>query len=184
MRRIFDTMYAIGGTLAAVCLVLIGILIGSAIVARWFGILVPSADDLAGYCMAASAFLGLAPTLRAGRHIRVTVLVSMLGDKPRRIAEVLAILVGIALFAMLAYNTTIQNVIAYRNGEMSTGILPIPIWLPQIGMTVGVIMMLIALIDELVEVARGITPPSEIEAELAVLEQYDTPHGQNGRRQS
>ena len=167
MRRIFDAMYVISGTLAAMFLVLIGILIGSAIVGRWFGILVPSADDMAGYCMSASVFLGLAPTLRAGGHIRVTLLINMLGRKPRHVAEALAILVGIALFAILAYNTAIQNMTAYKNGEMSTGILPIPIWLPQIGMTVGVIMMLIALIDKFIDVVRGRTPPSEVDTGIA-----------------
>lgn len=155
MRRILDALYAISAGLAALFLVMIAVLIGSAIVGRWFGVLVPSADDFAGYCMAASAFLGLAPTLRTGGHIRIAMLLAVLGPRSSRFAESIAILVGIALFAMLAYNTTLQNFIAYQNQEMSTGIVPIPVWVPQLGMTIGVIIMLVALVDELLRVLRG-----------------------------
>lgn len=159
MRRILDALYGISAGLAALFLVLIAVLIGSAIVGRWFGVLVPSADDIAGYCMAASAFLGLAPTLRTGGHIRIAMLLAVLGPRSSRLAESFAILVGIALFAMLAYNSTLQNVLAYQNGEMSTGIVPIPVWVPQLGMTVGVIVMLIALVDELVRVLKNGSAP-------------------------
>jgi TRAP-type C4-dicarboxylate transport system permease small subunit len=175
MRRILDNLYRISAALATTFLVLIAVLIGSGIVGRWFGILVPSADDIAGYCMAASAFLGLAPTLRAGGHIRVSVLLSALGRSSSRVAESIAVMAGIALFAMLAFNTTLQNIAAYRNGEMSTGIVPIPIWLPQLGMTLGVIMMLVALIDELVGVMKGREAAKHGDPELAAaLHSIDT----------
>jgi TRAP-type C4-dicarboxylate transport system permease small subunit len=176
MRRVLDAMYQICTGLAATFLVLIALLIGSAIVGRWFGILVPSADDIAGYCMAASAFLGLAPTLRAGGHIRVSVLLGALGRRSSRIVESIAVLAGIALVAMLVYNTALQNITAYLNGEMSTGIVPIPIWLPQLGMTFGMIMMLVALIDELVGVVKGRDASKHGDPELAAaLQQLNEP---------
>jgi nitrate reductase gamma subunit len=40
----------------------------------------------AGFAMAASAFLGLAPALRSGAHIRVTLLIGFLPPGPRRLA--------------------------------------------------------------------------------------------------
>ncbi|MEI8632394.1 TRAP transporter small permease subunit [Vibrio sp. PP-XX7] len=41
-------------------------------VGRWFGVIIPSSDDFAGFLLAASSFLGLAYTFRAGGHIRVS----------------------------------------------------------------------------------------------------------------
>ncbi len=171
MRSVLDGMYRVSAGLAAAFLVLIAVLIGSAIVGRWFGVLVPSADDIAGYCMAASAFLGLAPTLHAGGHIRVTVLLTALGPRARVVAESAAVLVGIALFGMLAFNTTRQNISAFLDSEMSTGIVPIPIWVPQCGMTLGVVMMLVALLDEFVRVATGKGGAAYADPELAAAMQ-------------
>jgi hypothetical protein len=43
-----------------------------------------SADEFAGYCMGASAFLGLADALRSGDHIRVTLVADRLAPRARR----------------------------------------------------------------------------------------------------
>jgi hypothetical protein len=39
--------------------------------------------------------------------------------------------------------------------DLSTGVLIIPLWIPQLGMAVGLVILLIAILDELVHVAGG-----------------------------
>lgn len=46
------------------------------------------ADAYAGYCMAASAFLALATTLRRGEHIRVTLIINRLSPAAYRWLDV------------------------------------------------------------------------------------------------
>src|SRR5262245_17355917 len=72
MRTCLDALYSGCGALAAIFLALIAALVVAQVGGRMAGVLVPGADDLAGYALTASSFLALAPTLRAGIHIRVT----------------------------------------------------------------------------------------------------------------
>ena len=78
MRALLDGLYRLCGILAGIFLVLIAVIILAQIGSRELNISLPSTDDLAGFTMAASAFLGLAPTLRSGAHIRVTLLIGFL----------------------------------------------------------------------------------------------------------
>ncbi|MDZ7810156.1 MAG: TRAP transporter small permease subunit [Arhodomonas sp.] len=55
---------------AALCLAAIAVLILAQTVGRVLGFSVPSANELAGFCVAASTFLALAHTLNHGGHIR------------------------------------------------------------------------------------------------------------------
>jgi len=41
---------------------------------------------------------------------------------------------------------------------MAQGLLPIPIWIPQSSFAVGAILLFVAVVDELVVVARGGRP--------------------------
>ncbi len=168
MRRLLDGLYRLSAALATMFLVLIAVLISAQIVGRWLNILIPSADDIAGYCMAASAFLGLAPTLRAGAHIRIGLVSDLLGARGRQLLQSATALLGVTLFAMLAYHTVSQNVWTFRNGDMSTGILAIPVWLPQLGMSAGILIMLVALVDTLLETLAG-RPLAEAETKEETL---------------
>ena len=75
VRPALDGLYRLSAGLAAFCLAAIAALVVIQVTGRLLGILVPGADDLAGYALMASTFLALASTLRAGVHIRVTLLV-------------------------------------------------------------------------------------------------------------
>ena len=46
-------------------------------------------------------------------------------------------------------------------GDMSQGVVLVPMWIPQIGYSAGLIILLIAFVDELIHVARGNPPRYE-----------------------
>jgi TRAP-type C4-dicarboxylate transport system permease small subunit len=46
-------------------------------------------------------------------------------------------------------------------GDVSTGMITIPLWVPQLTMALGAILLEIALIEELVSVVRGREPRYE-----------------------
>ena len=84
MRRALDLLYRTCGGLAAMFLAAIAILILTQVVARLTGFFLPAASDFAGFCLAASSFLALAYTFRAGTHIRVVLLLQRLPAAWRR----------------------------------------------------------------------------------------------------
>jgi len=155
-------LYAGGAVLAAVFLVAIAALTLFQVVGRLVGAAVPDAGELAGYAMAAAIFLSLAHTFRSGGHIRVNLLLTHVRPGLRRALETWCIaalaLLG-ALFAWFAVGMVIDS---YTMGDVSTGMLSVPLWIPQIGMAVGAILFEIAVLEEFVHVVlRGREPRYE-----------------------
>jgi len=158
MRKILDKLYLGSGMLAGLFIILITIMILAQIVGRWFGMVIPSTEDFAGFFLAATTFLALAYTFRMGGHIRVTILVHLLKGKLQRFALALALLVFIV---MIAYGVYYTGAFAYESWsfhELSQGYIAVPLWIPQLAMVVGLAIFLIALIDDLILVLSGNTP--------------------------
>lgn len=155
MRTALSFLYRATEILGAVFLVLIGVLIITQVGSRLIGHPVQGADELSGYCMAASFFLMLGPALRRGAHIRVAVLIDRLGYKNRRRMEVICLLFATALSAFFAWSWLRMTYQSYDYGDLDQGILPIPLWIPQTAMGVGIVVLVIALADDLLAVLQG-----------------------------
>ena len=164
MRKLLDWLYTGSGVLAGVFLILIAALSLAQICGRVLGFDAYSFDDFAGFCMAASSFLGLAHTYRRNEHIRVAILIDRLGGGRRRALELLCLAASTFLIAYFAWYAADMVLFSYQNNDVSQGLVAVPLWLPQSGMALGLAIMTIALLEDLVTViARG--TPSYIVAE-------------------
>lgn len=144
--------------LAALCLIIIATLIILQITGRLLGFIIPSADDIAGYCMAASIFLALADTLRSGGHIRVTMFISWLPAPLLKIVEILNVSIGVLFTGYFAWYAILMVWQTHQFGEISQGYLPIPLWLPQSMMAFGLFVLFVAFVEEWIRVIRGLPP--------------------------
>jgi len=158
MRRFLDALYRGFGALAAVFLALIAALVVAQVGGRLVGVLVPGADDLASFALTASSFLALAYTLRAGGHIRVTLLLHLAGAGQRRALELWCLALAACVTGYFAYHVVEMAWDAYRFNDRSVGVLPVPLWIPQSAMALGTVVLAVALVDDLVRVARGGEP--------------------------
>lgn len=170
MRKALDALY--GAALVGACLsmVVIALLVFIQVAARLFdrflvlfgmprtGFIIPSLAEIGGFLLVAAAFLALASTLRSAGHVRVTLALRWFGEGADRLMTGFALLVGIGLSAFAAWAVLVQTMITYRNGSVSFGIIPMPLWVPQTVMTLGIIIFLIALVDEMVQLLRGGEP--------------------------
>ena len=50
---------------------------------------------------------------------------------------------------------------SFKFKDMSQGVIAIPMWIPQIGYSLGLVILLIAFVDELIHVVRGNLPGYE-----------------------
>ncbi|MDX1539926.1 MAG: TRAP transporter small permease [Geminicoccaceae bacterium] len=155
MRRLLDTLYTACGIAAARFLVAIGVLVLTSIITRLLGLSVPGLTNYAGYCMAASSFLALAYTLRKGGHIRVSILLQHLHGWRRRLAELWCLGVGFLLAAWFAWYSVKMVRVSLQISDISPGPDATPLWIPQIAMAAGTTVLAIALLDRLIDVARG-----------------------------
>lgn len=151
VRRVLDFIYKLCGGIAAVFLVILLAVIVLQMVARWTGNVFPGSTDYAGYCMAAASFFAMAYALNHGAHIRVNLLLSALGNK-RRWGEIWCFVVGTTLavyFAYYAIKTTYWSKIL---NDISQGQDATPIWIPQLSMSIGTVVLALALADNLVRI--------------------------------
>jgi len=155
VRAALDRLYMTAAWLAAAMMVgtLLMVLLG--IATRLFSWFVPGTDAYAGYCMAAAGFLALAHTLKRGEHIRVTLILERLHAGARHRLELFALAVATLLAGVFAAYSVRLAYQSFDFNDISTGNDATPLWIPQIAMAFGALVLAIAFVDELVLEWRG-----------------------------
>jgi TRAP-type C4-dicarboxylate transport system permease small subunit len=155
MRRLLDFLYDACAWLAALAMVGVLLMVLLSIVSRQVGFHVPGTDAYAGYAMAAAGFLALAHTLKRNEHIRVTLLLGRLRGRGRRALEMWALSASVLLGGLFAFFSVRLAWVSHRINDISTGNDATPLWLPQMAMALGTLILLVALVDEWVLELRG-----------------------------
>jgi TRAP-type C4-dicarboxylate transport system permease small subunit len=155
VRRLLDTLYDSAAWFAALCMVGLLAMVLLSIVSRQLHFHVPGTDAYAGYLMAGAGFMALAHTLKKGEHIRVTLMIGALKGRARHVAELWALLAGTLLAALFAAYSVKLAWQSRSFNDISTSNDATPLWIPQIAMALGAVILAVALIDELVLEWRG-----------------------------
>jgi TRAP-type C4-dicarboxylate transport system permease small subunit len=161
IRTLLDGLYRVAGYLAGVFLILIFLLMMGLSLGREIGVNIPAGDDLASWCMAAMAFLGLAHTFKSGEMIRVGLVLDRLQGRTRRFLEIFSLVIGLAFVGFFAWHAVRLTYDSYRFNDMAQGVLAVPLWIPQLGYAAGLVILFIAFVDEFVHVIRGGDPRYE-----------------------
>ncbi len=169
MRGVLNSLYRLSGILASAFIVLIcttvliqvafnlvdkvaQLVTGSAI-----GFVLPSYAEFAGYFLAASMSFALADTLKSNSHIRVTLITLKMSDFQFWLSELFACLTGTFIslfFAFWSFNLVYES---FKFGDLSPGIVAVPLWIPQLSMAIGVATLAICFIDLLITTATSAT---------------------------
>jgi TRAP-type C4-dicarboxylate transport system permease small subunit len=158
VRAALELLYLTSGRLAGFFLVAVAALSLAQIGGRLLGFAAHSFDEFAGYCMAASSFLGLAYTLQTNEHIRMTLVVHRARGEVRRALELACLAAGALLVGFFAWYAADMVWFSYKTHEVSQGLVPVPLWVPQTGMALGLATLLVALLDDLAVVISGKVP--------------------------
>jgi len=148
ISRVLDRIYLAAGGAAAVFLVLLLVIVALQVLARWSAVGFPGSTNYAGYCMAAASFLALAYALNRGAHIRVRILLNALGDK-RIIGDAWCLMVAAPLATYFAWFAVRGNVFSALLNDISQGRDATPLWVPQLAMSAGAVLVAVALWDNL-----------------------------------
>ena len=163
MRRLLTALYDGAAALAALCMVALLVMVMLGIAGRLLHFHLPGTDAYAGYLMAGAGFLALAHTLKRGEHIRVTLLLGALHGRARHGLELWALAAAAALAGLLAGYSVRLAWQSRAFNDISTGNDATPLWLPQLAMAAGTLILLLALLDEFVLQWRGqrVAPASD-----------------------
>ena len=175
MRRTLDWLYGAALVASALAMVTIAVLVFAQIAGRVvdrfllatggtaLGLQVPSLAEIGGFLFVASAFLALPATLRSAGHVRVTMLARALPAPAARVLTVLVLAAALALAVFATWHAALQVLDSWQFNSVSYGVIPIPLWLPQGVMTLGLGVFALALLDELVAALTG--DPAFVRAE-------------------
>lgn len=165
MRKILDTLYLAAGALAAMCILTICVLMIGQSVLREFGVRTGATNDVVAWLCAASAFLAMAHAFKHGDFVRVSLLLEKVSPSVRRTLELLSLAIACVAIGYLAWWATRFTYESWEFNDMANGLLALPLWIPQTTFMVGSWLFFIAVLDEMVLVARGARPTYVIAVE-------------------
>ena len=111
--------------------------------------------EFAGYGLAAMTFLALAETMRTGTLVRVNVLLNFVSKRTRRFLDAFCVLSTFMLTLFITYFFYLDIKRSFVRGFLTDSILPVPAWIPPIGVLVGLIVFAIDLLLHFVLIVRG-----------------------------
>lgn len=165
LRRSLDSLYALSGAFAAVCLAAIAVLMLTQAFGREFGLLIRGADDITAWLCAAASFLALGHTFRHGELVRVGLWIDLLQGNKRWAAEICALCITAIVVAYMGW--AVCNFVweSWKFNEVAQGLIRIPIWIPQTSFAVGVLILLVAILDDLITVLMRGKPSYQLAEE-------------------
>lgn len=162
LRKGLDKLYTLSGWLGAACIAAICLLvvcqvalnaidrISTLLTGTAVGLTIPSYADFTGFFLAASSFLALAYTLRHGAHIRVTLVYGHVPAGVQKLLEIWACFFGAAVSVYFSWFTGQLTWESYVYHDLSPGMIAVPLWIPQLAMLLGLIILSIALFDSFI----------------------------------
>jgi TRAP-type C4-dicarboxylate transport system permease small subunit len=106
--------------------------------------------------------MGLACTWRAGVHVRMELLIQRFDGAMRRVLEVGALAITFAACLYFTWFVARFVLESRQMNDMSQGLFPIPLWIPQSGMVLGLVLLCLAVAESLFDTAvRGVKTGSE-----------------------
>jgi TRAP-type C4-dicarboxylate transport system permease small subunit len=165
LRRFLDRLYAWSGFLAALCVFGLFALMLAQAFGREAGILIRGAEDIVAWLCAAASFLALGHTFRHGELVRVGLWLDRLGPRNRRLLELFALGVTALFVAYMLWAVSRFIYESWQTDEVAQGLIRVPIWIPQMTFLVGVAIFFVAVLDDLVLVARRQKPAYQVAEE-------------------
>lgn len=140
--RLLDRIAAVLGAAAlAVAAVMLAIATGHILLEIFlrnvFATSTYAVDEVVGYGVGAMTVLAMAATLRRGEMIRVQLVLARLPPAARRAAEIGCALVALVPVLLLTRAFGQSTLRSFREHSVSTGLLEVPLWIPEVIFTFG-----------------------------------------------
>jgi TRAP-type C4-dicarboxylate transport system permease small subunit len=73
----------------------------------------------------------------------------------RRALEIASLAIATFLVGLFAWFTCDMTLTSFELHDVSQGLVPVPLWIPQSGMALGLVVLAVAFVDDLVATLRG-----------------------------
>ncbi|GAB6074986.1 TRAP transporter small permease subunit [Nautilia lithotrophica] len=153
--KIFEKLSNFGAFFSSIAFILLTTLILIEIFSRAiFNHSTMIADEYSGYFYLAYVFLGLGFTFKENGHIRITIIYSKMPKNIRKIMDLFAGIIALAVVGFIFYRSIILCWESYSYEMVSEGVSETPLYLTQIPMVVGLFIFLLAIVGFLIKVVN------------------------------
>lgn len=148
--RGIDLLSDLAGLLSALALVAMTGIVVYEVVSRYvFNEPTTWVTEIGTYLFVAIVFLGLASAQRANAHVQVEILVDRLGPANRVFLETVTLWLGLVFVVFAAWHTSRFTFLEYVHGARDWGLLSTPQWIPQVPMTIGLVLFAAAMLRDI-----------------------------------
>jgi TRAP-type C4-dicarboxylate transport system permease small subunit len=123
---------------------------------------IPGSYHLNEFLLVAIIALPLARCQIIQSHIRVDILIHRIPGRAIHIIEFVSLVLAFILFALAAYTTGENAVIAFIKGDFERGIINYPLWPAKSFVPIGIGVFCLTLLVEIFHHAKGIIKPQSV----------------------
>jgi C4-dicarboxylate transporter, DctQ subunit len=154
-ERLVRGLCKLGLGLSALALLVSLALIGFAVFKRYvLGAPVPWTDELVGYLLVISVMLAAGDALLGDEHIGVDIVTEKLSARGKHIAFLLGIVAVLVVSLMLLIEGYGMVSFSHMVGLRSNGYLATPMWIPELFVPIGAVLLVLAAIVAFVIAVR------------------------------
>ena len=157
-----EKLARVDGWIGAACLITLTLLMLAEITVRalsnvfpWVPADIPVAWEYSSYLMAACFTFGAAMTLRAGGHIRVTLILGRLDPPARRLLETCAALIAMLFVGFLATAMARFAWSAFDRGQTSISSDTL-LWIPEAVIAFGMVLLALQFLSRFIQALLGL----------------------------
>ena len=157
-----DLLGRLDGWMGAACLVALTCLMLAEVAVRalsdifpWVPSDIPVAWEYSSYLMAAAFTFGAAMTLRAGGHIRVTLVIARVSPQVRRWLETVLAAAGVGFSGFLALAMVNFTWRSFVSDQVSISSAT-PLWIPQAFVTFGICLLVMQFVARFFQALFGL----------------------------
>jgi C4-dicarboxylate transporter DctM subunit len=152
LGKAVDVTSNLGGFLSALLILAIALIVFYEIIARdVFNHPTTWVLEYSIYMLIAVSFLGAGYTAKCGRHVSVDVISSRLSERTRVSLEFVTLLWSIGFTLILVYTSILMVRQSWVQNRLSTSILETPMFITEIPVAVGAVLLLLQLISMAVD---------------------------------
>ncbi|MBA7655543.1 hypothetical protein ES703_63449 [subsurface metagenome] len=127
---------------------LIGFTFVSVIMRYVFSTPIKGSDEVSRYILAFVVCIGLAYALKAGAHVRTTIIVERLPEHINRKLEIPIYLIGVVFAFVWTWSMWVLAIRDYVSGYTTFSALEVPLWIPESVAAIGFTLFLFLMISQ------------------------------------
>ncbi|WAJ37810.1 TRAP transporter small permease [Pseudomonas sp. GOM7] len=154
--RVFDGVATMVRCITGLALVLLVLLVCAEIVARFFfNHSLKVVEELAGYLVVGLTLFGASLSLRSNSLFQVGFVLHALSAGLQRLFNLCFQLVSLGVCGVLIWQTFKLVMSSYARGNVAPTTLMTPLWLPQLLVPLGLLMIALFIVEHLIVTLRG-----------------------------